>query len=71
MRPAAAYGCSLTRGRTSYFLGRETLVATGRSSLPAWRRALFIFLVRNARSPTEYFGIPPNEVGRAGREIEV
>ena len=71
MRVAAAQGLAIYRGRTSYFLGRETFVATGRSNLPAWRRVLFMFLARNARSPTEFFGIPPNEVVELGAQIEV
>jgi len=71
MRAAGAQGLAIYRGRTSYFLGRETFVATGRSDLPYWRRALFMFLARNARSPTEFFGIPPNEVVELGAQIEV
>src|SRR5947199_1225896 len=58
-------------GRTSYFLGRETFVSTGRSELPGWRRALFLFLARNARSPTEFFAIPPNQVVEIGGQMEV
>ena len=71
LRCAAAEGLATFRGRTSYFLGRETFIATGRSKLPGWRRALFMFLARNARSPTEFFGIPPNEVVELGAQIEV
>jgi len=71
MRLAALHGLELTRGRTSYFLGRETFVSTGRSELPAWRRGLFLFLARNARSPTEFFSIPPNEVVELGAQMEV
>ncbi len=71
MRCAAAHGLATYRGRTSYFLGRETFISTGRSELPGWRRALFMFLARNARSPTEFFGIPPNEVVELGAQIEV
>ena len=71
MRRAAAQGLETFRGRTSYFLGRETFVSTGRSKLPGWRRALFMFLARNARSPTEYFAIPPNQVVEIGGRLEV
>src|SRR5215471_1233740 len=71
MRCAAAQGLETFRGRTSYFLGRETFVSTGRSELPGWRRALFLFLARNARSPTEFFAIPPNQVVELGAQIEV
>jgi KUP system potassium uptake protein len=71
MQLAAAQGLATYCGRTSYFLGRETFIATGRSRLPGWRRALFMFLACNARSPTEFFGIPPNEVVELGAQIEV
>jgi KUP system potassium uptake protein len=71
MRSAAQQGLATYVGRTSYFLGRETFIPTGRSKLPAWRRALFVFMARNARSPTEFFGIPPNEVVELGAQIEV
>jgi len=30
-----------------------------------------MFLARNARSPTEFFGIPPNQVVELGTQIEV
>jgi KUP system potassium uptake protein len=68
---AAAQGLATFSGRTSYFIGHETFVATGRSNLPAWRRALFMFLARNARPPTEFFGIPPNDVVELGAQIEL
>jgi len=71
MQRAAAQGLETFRGRTSYFLGRETFVSTGRSELPRWRRALFLFLARNARSPTEFFAIPPNQVVEIGGRLEV
>jgi KUP system potassium uptake protein len=71
MRRAAAQGLATYRGRTSYFLGRETFIPTGRSNMPRWRRVLFAFLAKNARSPTEYFGIPANEVVELGAQIEI
>src|SRR5262249_58383197 len=42
MRCAAAQGLETFRGRTSYFLGRETFGSTGRSALPGLRRALVL-----------------------------
>ena len=39
--------------------------------MPRWRRVLFAFLAKNARSPTEYFGIPANEVVELGAQIEI
>ncbi len=49
----------------------ETLVTTGRSGMAWWRKALFAFLSRNARSATAFFGIPPNRVVEMGAQIEI
>jgi KUP system potassium uptake protein len=66
---------------TSFFLGRETLIATrnspahvpvpdsiGRMSM--WRKRLFILMTRNARSATAFFGLPPNRVVELGAQIQ-
>jgi KUP system potassium uptake protein len=71
MRQAASSGLATVRGRTSYYLGRETFVPTGRSKIPRWRKALFVFMARNARSPTDFFGIPPNDVVELGAQIQI
>ncbi|MCC6850027.1 MAG: potassium transporter Kup [Deltaproteobacteria bacterium] len=71
MKLAASQGLAIYRGRTSYFLGRETFIPTGRSDMPRWRRVIFAFLAKNARSPTEFFGIPANEVVELGAQIEI
>jgi KUP system potassium uptake protein len=35
-----------------------------------WRKKVFVFLARNARSATEFFGIPPNRVVELGAQVE-
>lgn len=55
--------------RASYFLGRETLRATGRGKMYPWRKGLFAFISRNARSADEYFCIPPDRVVEIGVQI--
>jgi KUP system potassium uptake protein len=55
---------------TSYYLGRERLIPTGKSGMARWRRKLFVFMARNARSATEFFGLPPNRVVELGTQIE-
>jgi KUP system potassium uptake protein len=71
MRLAASAGLATVRGRTSFFLGRETFVPGGRANVPRWRKALFVFMARNARSPTDFFGIPPNDVVELGAQIQI
>ncbi|HJQ20908.1 MAG TPA: potassium transporter Kup [Gemmatimonadaceae bacterium] len=39
-------------------------------NMARWRKKLFVFLQRNARSATEFFGIPPNRVVELGAQVE-
>jgi KUP system potassium uptake protein len=55
---------------TTYYLGRERLLPVGPSKMAKWRKKLFAYLARNARSATEFFGIPPNRVVELGAQIE-
>jgi KUP system potassium uptake protein len=55
----------------SYYLGRETLLSTGKSGMSRWRKALFAFVLRNARPATSYFGLPPNRVVELGMQIDL
>jgi KUP system potassium uptake protein len=63
------FGLPFAPERTSYYLGREVLLPTGRSNMSAWRKRLFGFISRNARSATQYFGIPPDRVVELGMQI--
>ena len=61
---------------TSYYLGREQLIPTrgpwkkhGRS-MWIFRKHLFAFMSRNARSATQYFQLPPNRVVELGTQLE-
>jgi KUP system potassium uptake protein len=57
---------------TTYFLGRETIIATKKySGMARWREKLFGFMSKNARSATAYFRIPPNRVVELGEQIEI
>jgi KUP system potassium uptake protein len=56
---------------TTFFLGRETLMATARPGMALWREKLFAFLSRNAQPATAFFGIPPDRVMEIGTQIEL
>jgi KUP system potassium uptake protein len=64
-------GVVADRRDTTYFLGRERLLPTGRAGLARWRKKLYIFMSRNSRTATEYFAIPPNRVVELGAQIEM
>lgn len=58
--------------RTSYFLGRETLiVGEGPRFLPStWARTVFAFMSRNALDAAKFFHLPPNRVVEVGVQIQ-
>jgi KUP system potassium uptake protein len=56
---------------TTYFLGRETLIATKRKGMALWREHLFAVMSRNARPATTFFRLPPNRVVELGAQVEL
>ncbi len=56
---------------TSFFLGRQTLIASDRPGMAIWREKLFALMVRNAASAMEFFKLPPNRVVELGSQVEL
>jgi KUP system potassium uptake protein len=56
---------------TTFFLGRETLIASDRPGMPEWREQLFAFMSRNALRATAFFKIPANQVFEVGTQVEL
>jgi KUP system potassium uptake protein len=56
---------------TSFFLGRRSVVPSAQSGMPLWQDKLFIFLMRNAANPTDFFKIPPGRVVELGAQVTV
>jgi KUP system potassium uptake protein len=65
------HGLRVRARETSFYLGRETLLTTGNSRLPHWRKVLFILMARNAQSATAFFNLPPNRVLELGAQVQV
>ena len=57
--------------RTTYFIGRETVLSRPKGGLSSWRGALFSWMTRNAGDVTSYFNLPPNGVVELGARVEV
>jgi len=53
---------------SSFFLGRESIVARGDSG---WREALFAWMARQARDATSFFHLPPGSVVELGTQVEM
>lgn len=54
---------------TSFFLGRETLIARVSKEMAYWRVLLFSAMFRNATSITAFFRIPSNRVVELGSQV--
>ncbi len=67
---ARDFGLDVKPLDTSYYLGREQLIPSGASPLARWRKKLFVFMSRNSRSATAFYGIPPNRVVELGAQLE-
>jgi KUP system potassium uptake protein len=56
---------------TTFFLGRETVIASERPGMALWRETVFAFMTRNALRATAFFKIPPNQVFEVGAQVEL
>ncbi|MDP3274608.1 MAG: potassium transporter Kup [Deltaproteobacteria bacterium] len=61
----------LDPARTSFFLGRETLIVTSAPGMSRWQKLLFALMSKNARAATAFFGLPPNRVVELGTQVEL
>ena len=48
----------------------EPTAGARRLKMARWRKKIFVVMSRNARSATEFFGIPPNRVVELGAQVE-
>jgi KUP system potassium uptake protein len=56
---------------TSFFLARQTLLASSRPGMALWRERLFSWMLRNAESAMEFFRLPTNRVVELGSQVEI
>ncbi len=64
-------GLPLDPDDTTYFLGRETLIASATPGMAAWRERLFVLMARNAVRATGFFRLPPERVVELGVQVEL
>ncbi|MBB2895368.1 KUP system potassium uptake protein [Pseudomonas sp. SORGH_AS 211] len=64
-------GLDFTPMRTTYFLSRETVIASKRLGMAPWRENLFVFLMKNANGNLRFFKLPVNRVIELGTQVEI
>jgi KUP system potassium uptake protein len=62
-------GLELDAMDTSFFIGKEILIANEKSEMAYWRKKIFIGLFRSAETVTNQFKLPPNRVVELGSQI--
>jgi KUP system potassium uptake protein len=66
-----AHSLSIDLATATYYVGRETFLATHAGKMGAWSESLFAFFSRNARSATSYFSLPHEQVVELGTQIDL
>jgi len=57
--------------KTSFFLSRQTLLASDKPGMAIWREKLFAWMLRNAASAMEFFRLPTNRVVELGSQLKI
>ena len=65
------FGVDVDLDDLSFFLGRESLVFTGRTKMSLPRKVFFKFLSNNAVPASAFFRLPPTRVVELGIQIEM
>ncbi|HEV7672157.1 MAG TPA: potassium transporter Kup [Thermoanaerobaculia bacterium] len=65
-----AFGLDLSPMKTTYFLGKETLIPKGSRGMWSLRKQLFALMARNSQTASRFFHLPPNRVIELGQQLE-
>ncbi|PIW56210.1 MAG: potassium transporter Kup [Sphingomonadales bacterium CG12_big_fil_rev_8_21_14_0_65_65_10] len=57
--------------KTSFFLSRQTLLASDNPGMALWREKLFAWMLRNAATPMDFFRLPTNRVVELGSQLKI
>ncbi|PPD18046.1 MAG: potassium transporter Kup [Methylotenera sp.] len=67
----AGRGLSVDPMDTSFFIGKEILIASEKSGMAIWRKKIFVGLFRTAETITNQFKLPPNRVVELGSQLKI
>jgi KUP system potassium uptake protein len=71
MALCAVRGLEFDAMDTSFFIGKEILIASEKSGMAIWRKKIFIGLFRSAETITNQFKLPPNRVVELGSQVKI
>ncbi len=68
---AATKGLPFKMMDTSFFLSRQTILASDHPGMAVWREHLFTWMNKGAVSAMEFFRLPTNRVVELGSQVEI
>lgn len=72
LAPISQHGIGLEPMRTSYFLGRQKLIAAKEvAGMALWREHLFAWLLKVSESAMDYYRLPANRVVELGSQLRI
>jgi KUP system potassium uptake protein len=71
LKSCQQFGASFKMMDTSFFLNRQTLIASPEPGMAIWREKVFAWMLRNATSAMEFFRLPTNRVVELGSQVEI
>ena len=64
-------GPAFSMMNTSFFLGRQKLIASRHPGMALWRERLFAAMLKSSESAMEFFKLPTNRVVELGSQVEL
>lgn len=71
LRQASMCGGAFDMMQTSFFLSRQTLIASEQPGMALWREKMFAWMLRNSATAMEFFRLPTNRVVELGSQLEI
>lgn len=71
IRSSADQGLTIDPQRTTFFLGRERIVAAPKPGMALWREHLFVFMTKHAENAADFFHLPPDRVYEVSQVVEI
>ena len=71
LEKARPFGLVIDVDTSTFFVGRETLVAGEHPGFANWRIGLYTWLASNALAPARFYDLPPNRVVEFGTQITI
>lgn len=71
LRAAAQSGLLIQPDKTTFFVGKERIIAGADPGMALWREHLFVFLSKHSENAADFFQLPPDRVYEVSQVVEI